>query len=132
MRGLHPVVLEDRGLDAALTGIAARSPVPVRLSVDVPRRVSPTVEAVGYFIVSEALANVNKHARATAVQVDVRLDGLMLRISITDDGIGGADAGRGTGLTGLAQRAASVDGSFGISSPPGGPTTIKVDLPCEL
>jgi signal transduction histidine kinase len=132
VRGLHPVVLEDRGLDAALTGIAARSPVPVRLSVDVPRRVSPTVEAVGYFIVSEALANVNKHARATAVQVDVRLDGLMLRISITDDGIGGADAGRGTGLTGLAQRAASVDGSFGISSPPGGPTTIKVDLPCEL
>jgi len=132
VRGLHPVVLEDRGLDAALTGIAARSPVPVRLSVDVPRRVSPTVEAVGYFILSEALANVNKHARATAVQVDVRLDGLMLRISVTDDGIGGADAGRGTGLTGLAQRAASVDGSFGISSPLGGPTTIKVDLPCEL
>jgi hypothetical protein len=132
VRGLHPVVLEDRGLDAALTGIAARSPVPVRLSVDVPRRVSPTVEAVGYFIVSEALANVNKHARATAVQVDVRLDGLMLRISITDDGIGGADAGRGTGLTGLAQRAASVDGRFAISSPLGGPTTIKVDLPCEL
>ena len=131
VRGLHPVVLEDRGLDAALTGIAARSPVPVRLSVDLPRRVSPTVEAVGYFIVSEALANVNKHARATVAQVDVRLDGPMLRISVTDDGIGGADAARGTGLTGLAQRAASVDGGFGISSPLGGPTTIKVDLPCE-
>ena len=131
VRGLHPVVLEDRGLDAALTGIAARSPVPVRLTVDVPRRVSSTVEAVGYFIVSEALANVNKHARATAVQVDVRLDGTVLRITVTDDGIGGADASRGTGLTGLAQRAASVDGSFGISSPLGGPTTIKVNLPCE-
>ena len=131
VRGLHPVVLEDRGLDAALSGIAARSPVPVRLTVDVPRRVSPTVEAVGYFIVSEALANVNKHTRATAVQVDVRLDGTVLRITVTDDGIGGADASRGTGLTGLAQRAASVDGSFGISSPLGGPTTIKVDLPCE-
>ena len=131
VRGLHPVVLEDRGLDAALSGIAARSPAPVRLTVDVPHRVSPTVEAVGYFIVSEALANVNKHARATAVQVDVRLDGTVLRITVTDDGIGGADAGRGTGLTGLAQRAASVDGSFGISSPLGGPTTIKVDLPCE-
>ena len=131
VRGLHPVVLEDRGLDAALSGIAARSPVPVRLTVDVPRRVSSTVEAVGYFIVSEALANVNKHARATAVQVDVRLDGTVLRITVTDDGIGGADASRGTGLTGLAQRAASVDGSFGISSPLGGPTTIKVNLPCE-
>ena len=131
VRGLHPVVLEDRGLDAALSGIAARSPVPVRLTVDVPRRVSPTVEAVGYFIVSEALANVNKHARATAVQVDVRLDGTVLRITVTDDGIGGADASRGTGLTGLAQRAASVDGSVGISSPLGGPTTIKVNLPCE-
>ncbi|MBR7825717.1 sensor domain-containing protein [Actinospica sp. MGRD01-02] len=131
VRGLHPVVLEDRGLDAALSGIAARSPVPVRLTVDVPRRVSSTVEAVGYFIVSEALANANKHARATAVQVDVRLDGTVLRITVTDDGIGGAQASRGTGLTGLAQRAASVDGSFGISSPLGGPTTIKVDLPCE-
>jgi signal transduction histidine kinase len=131
VRGLHPVVLQDRGLDAALSGIAARSPVPVRLTVDVARRVSSTVEAVGYFIVSEALANVNKHARATVVQVDVRLDGTMLRITVTDDGIGGADASRGTGLTGLAQRAASVDGSFGISSPLGGPTTIKVNLSCE-
>jgi signal transduction histidine kinase len=131
VRGLHPVVLEDRGLDAALSGIAARSPVPVRLTVDVPRRVSSTVEAVGYFIASEALANVNKHARATAAAVDVRLDGTVLRITVTDDGIGGADTSRGTGLTGLAQRAASVDGSFGISSPLGGPTTIKVTLPCE-
>lgn len=131
VRGLHPVVLEDRGLDAALSGIAARSPVPVRLTVGLPRRVSSTVEAVGYFIVSEALANVNKHARATTVQVDVRVEGTVLRITVTDDGIGGADASRGTGLTGLAQRAASVDGSFGISSPLGGPTTIKVNLPCE-
>ena len=132
VRGLHPVVLEDRGLDAALSGIAARSPVPVRLAVDVPRRVPPTVEAVAYFMVSEALANVAKHAQASAARVDVWLDGARLRLSIADDGIGGADATRGSGLTGLAQRAASVDGRFEIVSPVGGPTTIMVEFPCEL
>ncbi|HEY2307685.1 MAG TPA: histidine kinase, partial [Streptosporangiaceae bacterium] len=132
VRGLHPVVLEDRGLDAALSGIAARSPVPVRLAVDVPRRVPPTVEAVAYFMVSEALANVAKHAQASAARVDVWLDGALLRLSVADDGIGGADAARGSGLTGLAQRAASVDGRFEIVSPVGGPTTIMVELPCEL
>jgi signal transduction histidine kinase len=132
VRGLHPVVLEDRGLDAALSGIAARSPVPVRLAVDVPWRVPPTVEAVAYFMVSEALANVAKHAQASAARVDVWLDGALLRLSVADDGIGGADAARGSGLTGLAQRAASVDGGFEIVSPVGGPTTIMVELPCEL
>ena len=132
VRGLHPVVLDDRGLDAALSGIAARSPVPVRLAVDVPRRVPPTVEAVAYFMVSEALANVAKHTQASAARVDVWLDGAVLRLSVADDGIGGADAARGSGLTGLAQRAASVDGRFEIVSPVGGPTTIMVELPCEL
>jgi signal transduction histidine kinase len=131
VRGLHPVVLEDRGLDAALSGVAARSPVPVHLTVDVPERPAPTIEAVGYFIVSEALANVAKHAKATRAEVDVRRVEHILRISITDDGIGGADASRGTGLTGLAQRAASVDGVFRIISPQGGPTMIRVELPCE-
>ena len=132
VRGLHPVVLDDRGLDAALSGIAARSPVPVQLAVDVPRRVSPTVEAVAYFMVSEALANVAKHAQASAARVDVWLDGALLRLSVADDGIGGADAAHGSGLTGLEQRAASVDGRFEIASPVGGPTTIVVELPCEL
>jgi signal transduction histidine kinase len=132
VRGLHPVVLEDRGLDAALSGIAARSPVPVRLAVDVPRRVPPTVEAVAYFMVSEALANVAKHAQASEARVNVWLDGALLRLSVADDGIGGADAARGSGLTGLAQRAASVDGRFEIASPVGGPTTIMAELSCEL
>ena len=132
VRGLHPVVLEDRGLDASLSGIAARSPVPVRLAVDVPRRISPTVEAVAFFMVSEALANVAKHAQASAARVDVWLDGVRVRLSVADDGIGGADAARGSGLTGLAQRAASVDGRFEIVSPVGGPTTITVERPCEL
>lgn len=131
VRGLHPAVLDDRGLDAALSGIAARSPVPVRLAVDVPRRVPPTVEAVAYFMISEALANVAKHAQASTARVDVRLDGTLLRLSVTDNGIGGADPAHGSGLTGLAQRAASVDGKFEILSPAGGPTTITAELPCE-
>ncbi|MGF1426027.1 sensor histidine kinase [Kitasatospora sp. LaBMicrA B282] len=132
VRGLHPVVLEDRGLDAALSGVAARAPLPVRLEVDLPRRVAPTVEAVAYFVVSEALANVAKHARASRVDLSVRQLGPQLRIVIRDDGIGGADPSRGTGLIGLRKRAASVDGTLSISSPVGGPTVIVVELPCEL
>lgn len=93
---------------------------------------SPTVEAVAYFVVSESLANVAKHARASRVELSVRQAGSRLRIVIHDDGVGGADASRGTGLTGLRKRAASVDGTLAISSPFGGPTTITVELPCEL
>ncbi|AUG77133.1 Putative two-component system sensor kinase [Kitasatospora sp. MMS16-BH015] len=132
VRGLHPVVLEDRGLDAALSGIAARSPVPVRLTADLPDRMAPTIEAVAYFTVSEALANVAKHARASRVDLSLRQKGGRLRIVLTDDGVGGADPTRGTGLTGLRKRAASVDGTLAISSPLGGPTIITVELPCEL
>ncbi|GAA2743616.1 sensor histidine kinase [Kitasatospora cinereorecta] len=132
VRGLHPVVLEDRGLDAALSGIAARSPVPVRLSVDLPRRISPTVEAVAYFTVSEALTNAAKHAKASRVDLSLRQSADRLHITITDDGIGGADTARGTGLIGLRRRAASVDGTLSITSPRGGPTTITMELPCEL
>ncbi|MFE0462836.1 sensor histidine kinase [Kitasatospora sp. NPDC058965] len=132
VRGLHPVVLEDRGLDAALSGIAARAPLPVRLRVSLPRRLSPTVEAVAYFVVSEALANVAKHARASRIDLTVRQQGDRLLLDVTDDGIGGADPGRGTGLVGLRQRVASVDGALVITSPLGGPTTITVELPCEL
>ncbi|MFD8598856.1 histidine kinase [Kitasatospora sp. NPDC059646] len=132
VRGLHPAVLEDRGLDAALSGIAARSPVPVHLAVDLPGRIAPTVEAVAYFTVSEALANAAKHAKASRVDLALRRVANRLLITITDDGIGGADATRGTGLTGLRKRAASVDGSLVITSPRGGPTTITMELPCEL
>ncbi|MEY9944649.1 histidine kinase [Kitasatospora sp. GAS1066B] len=132
VRGLHPVVLEDRGLDAALSGIAARAPLPVRLAVDLPAPMAPTVEAVAYFVVSEALANVAKHARASRVDLSVRQQDGRLCIVIRDDGVGGADASRGTGLTGLRKRAASVDGTLTISSPFGGPTLITVELPCEL
>ncbi|WP_327676721.1 sensor histidine kinase [Kitasatospora sp. NBC_00458] len=132
VRGLHPAVLEDRGLDAALSGIAARAPLPVRLDVDLAERIAPTVEAVAYFTVSEALTNVAKHARASRVSLSVRTVGGQLRLIISDDGVGGADASRGTGLTGLRKRAASVDGTLSVLSPLGGPTTITVELPCVL
>jgi signal transduction histidine kinase len=130
VRGLHPAVLDDRGLDAALSGIAARAPLPVTLCVDVPRRASPTVEAVAYFVVSECLANIARHAAARRAEIDVRRTGELLRIRISDDGVGGADPARGTGLGSLAQRARSVDGSLRIDSPAGGPTRITVELPC--
>ncbi|MEW2497058.1 histidine kinase [Streptomyces nodosus] len=132
VRGLHPAVLEDRGLDAALSGLAARVPLPVRLRVDIEERTIPTVESVAYFVVSEALTNVTKHARATRVDVNVERIGKVLRVTVTDDGAGGADTSAGTGLSGLSKRVGSVDGTFRVSSPVGGPTTIAVELPCEL
>ncbi len=131
IRGLHPAVLEDRGLDAALSGIAARSPIPVRLTVDLPRRPAPVIEAVAYFVVSEGLSNIAKHAQATEAAVFVQRAADRLHVIVTDDGVGGADPARGTGLAGLARRAASVDGIFEIDSPPGGPTLLTVDLPCN-
>jgi len=130
IRGLHPPVLEDRGLDAALSGVTARMPIPVRLTVDVAHRPPPTIEAVAYFVVSEGLTNITKHAQATQAEVFVQRAGDRLHIIVSDDGVGGAAPGGGTGLSGLAKRAQSVDGTFEIASPPGGPTLLTVDLPC--
>ncbi len=129
VRGVHPPVLTDRGLDAALSGLAALSPVPVTVRVDLPRRPPAQLEAIAYFVVAEALTNVAKHARASHAEVSARLAGGMLSVTVTDNGTGGADPA-GQGLSGLASRVAGVDGRLAISSPPGGPTTIKVDLPC--
>jgi len=137
IRGLHPAVLNDRGLNAALSGLAARAPLPVGVKVDVPQPASPSVEAVAYFIVSEAITNVAKHAHATKAEVTVARHGDLLRIAIVDNGVGGATVGAdgdhhgGTGLRGLTQRAASVDGTLTVDSPPGGPTIITAELPCE-
>jgi signal transduction histidine kinase len=130
VRGLHAAVLNDRGLDAALSGIAARAPLPVRLRVDVDERCPPSVEAIAYFIVSEALTNVAKHAHARHAEVTAERVGKNLKVVVTDDGRGGADPERGTGLRGLVQRAASVDGTLDVHSPPGGPTTVTAELPC--
>jgi signal transduction histidine kinase len=131
VRGMYPAVLHDRGLDAALSGIAARAPLPVRLRVEVTERVAPAVEAVAYFVVSEALNNVARHADASAVEVAVERVGDRLHVTVRDDGRGGAVVGAGSGLRGLVQRTASVDGTLRIESPTGGPTTIFVELPCE-
>jgi signal transduction histidine kinase len=131
VRGLHPAVLESRGLDAALSGIVAHSRIPVRLTVAAPCRPSPTVEAVAYFVVCEALTNVTKHAGATLVDVTIRRVGDILHVRIADDGKGGASADGGTGMRGMAQRVASVDGTIDIVSPAGNGTTITVELPCE-
>ncbi|MGW5154178.1 sensor histidine kinase [Nonomuraea wenchangensis] len=130
VRGLHPAVLNDQGLDAALSGVAARAPFPVKLRVDIERRVTPTIEAVAFFIVSEALTNIAKHAAATRAEVSVRRERDRLHVLVHDDGCGGARMDGGTGLRGLAQRVDAVDGSLRLSSPLGGPTTIEVDLPC--
>jgi signal transduction histidine kinase len=132
-RGIHPPVLTDRGLDAALSALAARSPVPVRVSVDLPVRPSPTIEAIAYFCVSEALTNVAKHAQAQSAQVSVGASDGLIRIEVRDDGVGGAAAGAtpadGTGLTGLADRVAAIDGTLAVDSPPGGPTLLTIVLP---
>jgi len=131
VRGVHPPVLTDRGLDAALSGLAALCPVPVGMHVDVPVRPKPAVEAVAYFTVAEALTNVAKHSRATHASVVVEGHGYpgTLNVVISDDGIGGADP-RGAGLSGLADRVSGVDGTLSVESPSGGPTIISAVLPC--
>ncbi|MFE0175728.1 sensor domain-containing protein [Streptomyces sp. NPDC059002] len=129
-RGLHPPVLTDRGLGAALTAVAARSPVPVTVDAAAEPRPPAAVEAVAYFVVAEALTNVAKHAGASRAWVVVRRDGDRLAVTVGDDGGGGADPAAGSGLAGLAGRVAAVDGSLRVTSPPGGPTVIEVELRC--
>ncbi|MHA6622055.1 sensor histidine kinase [Pseudonocardia sp. DLS-67] len=131
IRGLHPPVLTDRGLDAALSAIAVRCPVPVQLTVEIDERPSSTVEAIGYFVVAEALTNIARHSSATSAVVAVRRErGAPVWITVTDDGVGGADPDRGTGLRGLADRVSGVDGQLRVDSPVGGPTVLTVELPC--
>jgi signal transduction histidine kinase len=129
-RGIHPAVLTDRGLDAALSALAARSPVPVRLEIDIRERPPASIEATAYFIVAEALTNAARHANASAVDVRVRLFGDALRIEVADDGVGGAEERPGGGLAGLADRASSVEGVLRVTSPAGGPTVVAAELPC--
>ncbi|MFB9361872.1 sensor histidine kinase [Actinoplanes nipponensis] len=130
VRGLHPAVLNDRGLDAAISGLAARAKIPIHVSVTVQPRCPPSIEAVAYFVVSEALTNVAKHSRALIASVTITRRGSKLHIEVADEGRGGATAKPGGGIAGLIQRTASVDGTLTLSSPVGGPTVIKVVLPC--
>lgn len=130
VRGIHPAVLADRGLDAALSAVVARVEVPVELDVEVPRRLSPAVESTAYFVVTEALTNVVRHSLAHRAKVSVAQSGGKLLIEVSDDGMGGADPAGGTGLAGLAGRVESLDGWLHIVSPPGGPTTLMAEIPC--
>jgi len=131
-RGLHPAVLDDRGLDAALSSVVADSPIPISVSMTVERRLPDDVATTAYYVVSEAVANILKHshARVGSVRVDdVAGPPRAIRVTIHDDGRGGADSSRGSGLAGMRARVEGVDGSFRVASPPGGPTTIVAVIP---
>jgi signal transduction histidine kinase len=129
-RGLHPAVVSGHGLAVALEQLAARAPVPVRLDVRLGERLPEALEVAAFYLVSESLANVGKHARAGAAAVEVRRDGGAVVIVITDDGVGGADPERGTGLRGLADRVEALDGRLRVWSPAGGGTRVRAEIPC--
>jgi signal transduction histidine kinase len=129
-RGIHPAVLTDRGLDAAVSALAARCPVPVAVDVDLPRRAGPNAEAIAYFVVAEALTNVAKHSRATRAWLTAEYQHDRLVVEVLDNGVGGAYPG-GTGLSGLRDRVRAIDGDLMVVSPPGTGTTLRVELPCE-
>jgi signal transduction histidine kinase len=130
VRGIHPSVLTDRGLDAAVSGLAERCPVPVDVEVQLDRRPPNAVETAAYYVVAEALTNVGKHAGASAAAVDIFADDTRLVIEVRDDGHGGATRAPGSGLEGLAQRVEALDGSLTIDSPEDGPTAVRAELPC--
>ncbi|WIX88040.1 sensor histidine kinase [Amycolatopsis sp. DG1A-15b] len=130
-RGIYPAVLGDRGLDAALSAQAAKSPIPVDVSVDVEPRPPAAVETTAYFIVGETLTNIAKHSGASEAEVKVWRTDDHVVVEITDNGHGGAEVRPGGGLAGLADRAATIDGVITVVSPVGGPTVIRADLPCQ-
>jgi signal transduction histidine kinase len=132
VRGIHPPVLADRGVADAIRALALDCPVRVHLAGELPGRLPAPVESAAYFAVSELLANVAKHAHASQAWIDVRHTDQMLRIGISDDGQGGADPVRGTGLRGIERRLAAFDGVLAVSSPPGGPTAVTMEIPCAL
>ena len=127
-RGIHPAVLTDRGLDAALDALASRSPVPVDVAVPA-ERLPGAVEAAAYYVVAESLTNVAKYARASSASVRVSSEDGHALIEVTDDGIGGADSGGGTGLSGLADRLAALDGTLVVDSPARRRTRIRAAIP---
>ena len=129
--GLHPAILTERGLAPALSALAARAPVPVETIVALNGRLPEPVEAAAYYVVAEALANVAKYARASAVQVSVERADSEAFVTVTDDGIGGADRAAGSGLRGLADRVEALGGHLEVRSPAGSGTTVRARLPCR-
>jgi signal transduction histidine kinase len=132
LRTMYPPILADRGLDGALSAVAARSAVPVRLDVRLPDRppLPAPAETAVYFVVIEALTNVTKHSAAKSATVTVRCEGERLRAEVRDEGRGGVDESKGSGIRGMRQRVEAVDGTLCVNSPSGGPTCVAVDIPC--
>ena len=127
--GIHPAILSEAGLQAALKALARQSAMPIELDVRTGRRLPDHVEVAAYYAVSEALANAAKHARASVVHVELDTRDTVVRLAIRDDGIGGADPAKGSGLTGLRDRIEAVGGTFDVTSPAGGGTTLLIEIP---
>jgi signal transduction histidine kinase len=132
VRGIYPPVLADRGLADAVRALALDTPLPVELDLDLPGEADLPVASAVYFSVAEVLANVTKHAGARSVRIQLSYSAGMLRAQVTDDGAGGADPAQGTGLAGVERRLAAFDGILAVSSPPGGPTIVVIEVPCAL
>jgi signal transduction histidine kinase len=132
VRGIYPPVLADRGLADAIRALALDTPVRTETDIELPGRLDAPVEAACYFAVAEALANAVKHSGARVVQIRIRHASGMLKIMVIDNGTGGADPARGSGLAGVERRLGTFDGILAVSSPPGGPTMIVMEVPCAL
>jgi signal transduction histidine kinase len=130
-RGIHPTILSDQGLAPAIGALAGRTPVAVEVVVEVPQRLSEPVEAAAYFVVAEALTNVVKYAQASCVDVAVRQENGAVLVDVADDGVGGVDVAAGSGLRGLQDRLAAVDGELAIDSPVGAGTRLSARIPTE-
>jgi signal transduction histidine kinase len=130
--GIHPAILSEGGLGPALRALTRRSAVPVELDVHLQERLAAPVEVAAYYVVAEALTNAAKHAHAAVVQIDVRAQAGRLRLSVGDDGVGGADPARGSGLVGLGDRVQALGGTLTVHSPAGQGTRLLVDLPVEV
>jgi signal transduction histidine kinase len=130
-RGIHPAILTDRGLEAAVTALASRATVPVELLSVPEERLSPPVESTAYFVVAESLTNVARYSHASHAEVEITRDNGRLVVEVRDDGVGGADPARGSGLRGLADRVGAVDGRLAVESPAGAGTKVHVEIPCE-
>ena len=128
--GIYPSVLADRGLDAAISSVASASSVPVSVHVNLGDRLPAAAEVAAYFVVAEAVANVGKHSNASHAAIRIDRSGDLLVVEVEDDGSGGADRSNGTGLRGLADRVAALDGRVLVSSPTGGPTIVRAEIPC--
>jgi signal transduction histidine kinase len=132
IRGIHPPVLAERGLGGAVRALALSLPVPITIDIDLPGRPDTPVESAAYFAVAETLTNMIRHSRAHTGSVSIRHAAGALTMVVADDGKGGADSTAGTGLRGIERRLAAFDGTIALSSPPGGPTVITMEVPCAL